>query len=494
MTMAVAAVAAGAGGLGLLGAAPAGADTSSSSGAAAPAGGASQLGGYTLTATGSGLSVFYEQPNFPLPATPTLEFDLGYSTASYNAGPVGTANASVLWPGAVVAGGGSQLPLLLNPYLQQYIPQLAPTISPLIPNVGNYPVVATTAFPQGPQTASNNNGPMAMNSSSTQSGSQASSSVGIVGGPANQSALPAGLLSIQALGSTSQSTVDNLGNAIAEATSTVHGIDIGGLIQIGTVTSTATGSSDGTQGKVAGTSTATGITVAGEPVTVDSSGVHVLGNSQNPLAALIPSVNTVLQTAGITIALTNPTDTVNGASAARQLDGLSVTINLSTYDDNFNKLVAMLPKQLTSGLSQLPVPSPYKQVVTLDFGWVNVSSAASPAYTDLGGADLGGSGDNGGTLATLGSAGTSDLGSSDLGLGSTGTGSSATPTGSTSGPGGTVIAAAPAALFKGVGTGLIILGLLLAAVLVALLLGADKAVGSLAAGTVCAGEDPLNLG
>jgi hypothetical protein len=280
---------------------------------------------------------------------------------------------------------------------------------------------------------------------------------------------------------------------VAEATSTVHGIDIGaGLIHIGEVTSTATSSSDGNNATLNGTSTVANVTVAGEQVTVDSNGVHAVSNSAPLFGTVLPSANQILSTAGISISLTNPTDSVNGASGVRQLDGLVVKIDFSTYDQNLVKLMSMLPSQLTQALGQLPVPTPYKQSVALDFGWVNVNSAASPAF-NASSADLTG-GDNS-ALSTLGSGGI-DTGSTDLGLGGSGTtptgGGSTSPSGST----GTGLAtAAPAALFKGVGTGLIVLGLLLTALLVALLFGADRAVGRLAeAAAPCISEDIGDLG
>ncbi|MHB8681882.1 MAG: choice-of-anchor P family protein [Acidimicrobiales bacterium] len=486
--LAATAVLCGTGGLLALGAAPAGADSSAGSSS-----GTSLLGGWTLGSTASGLSVFYEQPNFPIPATPTLEFNLGYTAANFNAGPVGNANASAFWPGPIVAGGGSQLPLLLDPYLQQYAGPLAPTIEPLIPNFGPWPVMAASNYPQGPPSATNGNGPMNMTSSTDQNASKASSSIGIVGGSASESALPAGMLRVQAIGSSAQDTVDNLGNAVSQATSTIHGIDFaGGLIHIGEVTSTATATSDGNQGKVSGTSTVIGMTVAGEQVSVDASGVHAANQNGGLLGSVGPQVGAVLSTAGISISLTNPTDKVDGASGQRQLDGLAIKIDLSTYDQNLTKLMAMLPSQLTSGLAQLPVPTPYKQSITLDFGWVTVGSAASPPFTaDLGGGALGDTG----TLSTLGS-----TGSSDLGLGGTGvpgvTPASSTTGGSPAGNTGTqhFTGTATSALFKGVGTGLILLGLLLAALLVGLLMRADKAVGAVAAAADCVGETHQDLG
>ena len=493
--LALAAVATTAGGVLVLAAGPAAwADTSgSSTGSAGSAGSSasgtsapgSNLGGFTLSSSAAGLSVYYNQPNFPIPANPTFEFDVGYSSATYNAGPVGSANASAIWPGPVIAGGGSQLPLLFDPYIQQYAGPLAPTLEPLVPTAGAWPIQAASAYPQGPQSATNNNGPLAMDSEANTNDSKATSALGLIGG-ANTS-IPSGMVTVQTVGSTSEDTIDSLGNAVSEATSSVHGIDIaGGLIHIGAVTSTGTSSSDGNNATLSGGSNVTGVTVAGQQVGINSGGISVSNQNANLLSSA-PNPNTVLSTAGITMALTNPTDTVNGPSGQRQLDGLKVTIDLSQYDQNYSKLVSMLPSQITSGLNQLPLPTPYKQSITIDFGWAQVAAAASPSYnpsltlntpSDNGSSTLGTTG-TGGTPGTLGTPGTP-------GTGTTGNGSSS--------PSIRLPNASPAALFKGVGTGLIILGLILAAVLTAFLLWSDRAVGRLAAAVPCVGEDIANLG
>src|SRR6185437_6148494 len=57
--------------------------------------------------------VQYEQPNFPVPANPSLEFDEGYAASSDNFGPTGSATASALYPGQVVANAGPELALLV---------------------------------------------------------------------------------------------------------------------------------------------------------------------------------------------------------------------------------------------------------------------------------------------------------------------------------------------------------------------------------------------
>ncbi|HEY1828560.1 MAG TPA: hypothetical protein VGF87_11095, partial [Acidimicrobiales bacterium] len=76
------------GGTGLVlsnfGSGPAGADTSN-------------LGGFTVNALAEAVTAQYEQPNFPLPSNPSLEFDEGYAVASDNYGPSGSATASTLY-------------------------------------------------------------------------------------------------------------------------------------------------------------------------------------------------------------------------------------------------------------------------------------------------------------------------------------------------------------------------------------------------------------
>ena len=47
-----------------------------------PAGADSTLGGFTVTSLAEAVTAQYEQPNFPLPATPSLEFDEGYASTT----------------------------------------------------------------------------------------------------------------------------------------------------------------------------------------------------------------------------------------------------------------------------------------------------------------------------------------------------------------------------------------------------------------------------
>lgn len=472
--------------------------SSSSSSTSEDSGSTSSLGGYQITATGSGVMWTYEQPNFPVPAVPTVELHLGYSTASYDSGPTGESIASTLWPGQVAANVGSQLSTLLQPYLGSNTPNI---------DLPPWPLEASTSYPAGPTTpttASQDSPGVVMEASSTEDSGTATSTFGTSSSSQddNSYALPSGFISIQSLGSTVQSTVSN-GEAVAQGTSAVHGVSIaGGLITIGAITSTATSTSDGNQAQVSGTSTVSDVTVAGQAVTLDSSGLDVAGNSGPVLGSVLPSAQQVLAQLGISLTLTSPIDTVNGASAQRQLDGVQLQVNLTTLDREASALAAMLPQQIQSQVvSQLPLPIPDSQVLTVDLGDVNVQAAASPPYDDSGsstdsssasaGPDVLGSGTTaGGSGTTAGGSGTSGL-SSFPGSNPGASGGFSAPSSPAAGIGSLAASTpVPAKLFKGIGAGLIVLGALLGLLLAGALWRADSAVGALTAAPACAGENP----
>jgi hypothetical protein len=238
------------------------------------------------------------------------------------------------------------------------------------------------------------------------------------------------------------------------------------------------------------------MTVAGQSVSLDSSGISVAGNSVPVLGSVLPSAEKLLQSAGVTLTLTNPVDTVSGASGERVLDGVQMQIDLTALDKEADQLATVLPKQIQSQvLSQLPLPLPNSQVMTVDLGTMDVTAAASPGYGAQSTSDDTGatSSDNG-----LGSSyDASSLGSSGFPgtSGTPGTPGSPGSGGTLPGGGGTGLASAstPAKLFQGIGAGLIALGVLLALALGAVLWRADAAVGALTAASPCVGEDPANL-
>jgi hypothetical protein len=448
-----------------------------------PAGADATLGGFTVTALAEGVTAQYEQPNLPLPATPSLEFDEGYAATTDNFGPTGAATASTFYPGQVVANAGPELALLV------------PGVP--LPPAPVWPIEAVSDYPQTPNTASDDQPGVNMDATSTAdantataalgddapgagaSGSQSTPTTAASSGNALAASSP--ILGIAGISGTSTSQAP-AAKAISTATATDSGISIlNGFISIGSVTSSATATSDGTTGSVSGSTVLSNASIDGEAVTIDANGISAAGNSA-PLAVPVSTLNTLLKTLGVTVSVTNPTDTVLGASASRTLDGLSISINLTTLDAAVNKLGALLPASLTS---QFPVPLPNEQIVTIDLGTVSVSSAASPPFDDTG--------TDAGTAPALGSFtgsfGGGDTGGSSFGGGSTPstTATSSTPTPDT---GGSVPVVATTPVFTGVGAGLLLLGLVAAAALAF----AGKRVDDLSelAGPVCASGDPLH--
>jgi hypothetical protein len=500
-----------------LSAGSAGADTTSSttttttatgnSGSGSGSGSGTTLGGFTVSALAEASTAQYEQPNFPLPSTPSLEFDEGYAATNDHFGPSGSAVASSLYPGQVVANAGPELGLL--------VPGLP------LPPAPVWPVDAVSGYPQTPNTASTDQPGVNMDATSTGNANTATASIGDdaptagTGGGAAAStptipyatSLTGALSSLLGTTPTTSSNGNPLaeesslmgigfssgtstsgatgGTAVATGTAVDTGISIlGGLISIGGVTTTATASSDGTTGTVTGSTVLSNVSIAGEPVTIDANGIHAAGSTAP--AVPISSLNSTLSQLGISLSLTNAVDTLNGPAAARTLNGLSISIDLTTLDDAANKVLGALP---ASDTSQLPVAVPNKQIFTLDLGSVTVSSAAAPGFAasgNSGSADSGAAGDS--ALGSLADGSFGDGGSGDTGGGGGNSSTGGTATSAHTGIGKPTSAITP--IFTGIGAGLVLLGLAAAAALAYGYKRVDDATELV--GPVCSDGDPLS--
>jgi hypothetical protein len=360
-----------------------------------PANADSTLGGYTVTSLAEAVTAQYEQPNLPIPATPSLEIDEGYASTSDNYGPSGNAVASTLYPGQVVANIG-------------------PSIGVIVPNVPLppapvWPLQAVSFYPQNPNSASNDEPGVNMDATSGASGNTATATLGTDAAAAGSSApsgsVPASgsgnplaassiLVGVAGMSSTSTSSTTNT-SAIASATATDTGISIlGGFIQIGAVTSTATAHSDGNVGGVSGSTAVAAATIAGEPVAITANGIQAPGRSP-ALALPISAIDSLLSQLGIVVAVSAPNDSIRGVSASRNVIGLSISINLKALDAAVNKVASLLPPTL---LSRLPLPLPNQQTLTVAFAEVTASSAAAPNYVNVAANDTTGSGVDSGNV------------------------------------------------------------------------------------------------
>src|ERR1700722_10262422 len=286
---------------------------------AGPAGADSTLGGFTVAGLAEAVTAQYEQPNFPLPATPSLEFDEGYASTTDNFGPSGTATASSLYPGQVVANAGPELALLVPG---------AP-----LPPAPVWPVQATSEYPQAPNSGSTDQPGVNMDATSTTNGNTASATLGDDAATAGSNGADPTLQAPSSSGNplAGSSVIVGVGNmsatssslapstaADAQGSATDTGISVlGGFITIGSVTSTATATSDGTTGKVTGSTQVQNMDIAGEQVSVDANGISAAGGTTTSTTLPLSTVNADLSQLGISISLTNPTDTVNGPSASR---------------------------------------------------------------------------------------------------------------------------------------------------------------------------------
>ena len=246
---------------------PAGADTGNS-GSGTPT-----LGGYTITSLAEAITAQYEQPNFPLPATPSAEFDEGYASTSDNFGPdrLGHRVEPLSRPGRGQRRSGA----------------LAPGARRAAAAGAGLAVQATSEYPQTPNTSNTDEVGVNMDTQSSANGNTASATLGddaptggssgstptAPSGSGNPLASSSSLVGVGTMSATSSSSAPST-TATADATATDSGVSLlGGFITIGSVTSTATASSDGTTGTLTGSTEIQNMDIAGVPVTVDANGI-----------------------------------------------------------------------------------------------------------------------------------------------------------------------------------------------------------------------------
>ncbi|MGB8651160.1 MAG: choice-of-anchor P family protein [Mycobacteriales bacterium] len=246
----------------------------------------SDLASYGLhaNAPGLGLEGLYKDVALTVPET----------SSTLTTGGVGAGLASLAWPGPVVGNLGTTI-LVLEPAAPSQVTAL------------NSPVRAE-AHSAGPQKAGNDSVPgTVMASTATPDEVTATSRTG-------STALPVGTFGV--VSGASRVALTTATSAVATAESTVQDLTLaGGQVHIGAVRSSATATSDGQQAGAHGSTTVSGMTVAGVPVTVDGSGLHVAGqNVPNPVPQ--QTVDSAVKALGLTVLLTAPRLTRQGGSVS----------------------------------------------------------------------------------------------------------------------------------------------------------------------------------
>jgi hypothetical protein len=258
-------------------------------------------------------------------------------------------------------------------------------------------------------------------------------------------------------------TVLSANAATSTGTSSVTGFDVlSGLVHIDSIKSTATATSDGTTGKGSGSTVVSGVTVAGQPATIDNNGLHIaqsntgLGVILDPLNGLI---NQAISALSLKVQTLNTTATPNGAQFNVLAGAVVVTY---TIPANVTQVLGTILKNIPQ------IPNVYTDgVVTMTVGGATANVVASPPFTvapfvaSPAPASSGGSPAVAGSPGSAGGIGTGQAAVSSPALAGTPT-QARRPASNRQG-----LAASPIGLFGGVSPGLILLALAGAALLAA---------------------------
>src|SRR5437763_3443941 len=278
-----------------------------SAGAAADPG--SGLGAVSVTATASGIRTpFYSSGGEEVGG------QVAWATASMVTGGQTHALTSMFWPGDTGGNGGSTLALLGTPCIPPNPNGLIPAPVPCVyqPSPPPQSVYDSLNDPYKAEAQSGSGAPEAtgggqgVNMHAVAHDTDALASTTMSG-----SALPA---AGDQFGSTSTiSSVKATGPATVtvDATSVLHNVSLGGgAITIDSVTSVAHAVSDTVHATGSASTTVHGMKIAGVPVTVDDTGVHIAGQGSSLPGA--DQLNTALEQSGFKVFVAKPTKTVKG--------------------------------------------------------------------------------------------------------------------------------------------------------------------------------------
>jgi hypothetical protein len=265
---------------------------------AGPARSATLLG-YDMSADARGLQLFTVIPDSQLQP----ELDIPQASSTLTSGQ-GYGLASAAWPGPVVANGGSLLGLLVPGFPAQVAGLLL------------YPVRAEARTGQDPSTTVYDVPGLTMRSRAE------TDVVESEAGAQGVSVLP-GSFGVSRATTSTRATESA---AKATARSVIQNVDIGGVLKIDQVVSTATATSDGLLATGSASTVVSGATVNGSPVTIDDTGLHFTSTSQ-PVDAVTNQINQqLLEKAGIHVAVGPATKELSGPSATMAASSVIVTM------------------------------------------------------------------------------------------------------------------------------------------------------------------------
>ena len=370
------------------------------------------LGGYQMNATADAISMLIDSPSFGVPAPHTFELHKAHSTTAIDSGPTAHALSSIVWPGDVYGSAGLTLAagiFLQDPTSARYLDCSGPT-HPCVPIIDNlqtgvaqiadnlqkgcgcnpsYPFKSQAFFPQGPKDNSYDaGGGVTMVTHADQNVTQATTLVQQIGFP--------GAISVGAVKTTATSgLIDGL--AVSQGESFINDFDLAGQLHITAMHSIMKAVSDGTKVTVTKSQVISGMTIGGQAVTVDSTGLHAGGQSQDPFGKIAKSlIDQYLTPNGISITVPSPAVTQNAGTGAITAQGVVISLNAA----GMNKIVQNIPQPYRTWLQSpgssplapvlqqfstfvqglIATPTQFDQTIELRLGDISIASAAAPAF------------------------------------------------------------------------------------------------------------------
>lgn len=428
------------------------------------------LGGFNVTADGNAVDILVDNTTGLAGIHPLSEADFPEAQSQFATGPFGSGLATVFWPGSAGGNFGSLSAELGFPS------QLEPIASQL-----NDPIKASAQYPAGPATADYPAGApgglAVMHATAQPGGITAEGSIVDQGAPS--------VLSFSSAKGTSSSVASD--KARGDSSADLQGVSLlGGIIQIGSITSTAEAVSDGATGTGSALTHVNDVTVLGQKASIGSDGL-VLPNFPSSLGALTGpvvqnAISQVISGLGLTVTEFPSTQTANGSGFTANSGGVSVTIDPpSSAAPILEQAASVLAPLFPAQAAIIPTLPGVLQglTVTITLGRATASANASPAFSDTFNASaipLGASpaaGSFGSPTDTSGSASVAPSGDTGSGLSGVSPSVAATPDtgGATSagnsgnGSSSNAVAQPPATLIglsTPLGAGAIVLGILVA--------------------------------
>lgn len=371
---------------------------------AEPSADVSQFGGFIVSARGNGFQLTYDSPGLLPTGSPIFQLSVPEALATLNSGPVGYALSSFAFPGPLVADLGAAL-----------------AAGGQETGIPPYPVRSEAFFPSGP--------------TEQRSGEQGSEMVAITEFADSRARTSfAGLdfapaAFVGGARSRAQSVIE--GDQIVSRTRTeVSDVELfGGLMAIESVVTDIVATSNGTESATAGGTTVSGFTVLGLPATIDADGVRFvddpaddpsdnpvggpvagglgdaldpvqegLGGVAGPLNELLAQIGAggddalqqLFEQSGIEVRLLGPIETIDGGTAERTANGLSISL---TYDGRdtpvLSDLLSLVPSSSLPADNLGPIPlSPQAlfnllketHITGVALAPANVATAATPSF------------------------------------------------------------------------------------------------------------------